>query len=199
MKYQLSNILGILTTVLGITTTAQAQLNIYRSRHSIDRARTATPPVRLIWHNGKASVIGSIKSSSARSRLHQISYLTMNALELGLYQRVNQYRQSRNLPPLGIDPIIADRAKAHSAQMARTRNLSHSIDSSAQQIAYPSAAENISTNRGYRAPEVVVFRDWISSPLHHRNLIGRYNLTGVGVAQNAQGEYYFTQIFVYKR
>jgi uncharacterized protein YkwD len=29
-------------------------------------------------------------------------------------------------------------------------------------------------------------------------MIGRYNLTGIGVAQSAQGEYYFTQIFVRK-
>jgi uncharacterized protein YkwD len=30
-------------------------------------------------------------------------------------------------------------------------------------------------------------------------MIGNYDLTGIGVASNSQGEYYFTQIFVLKR
>jgi uncharacterized protein YkwD len=199
MKYYLLNSLGILTTILGITTTAQAQINIHQPSRSHVRVYTSPPQARMILHNGKGSVIGTIKSSSAQSQPRKITYLTMNSLELIVYQKVNQYRQSLNLPALDIDPIVSERAKAHSEQMARTGNFSHSVDSSELQAAYPSAAQNIATSRGYSSPEIVAVRDWISSPRHHRNLIGRYNRTGVGIAQNAKGEYYFTQIFVYKR
>jgi uncharacterized protein YkwD len=198
MKYYLS-IFSFFTTILGIATISQADMSIPRSSsHPIDRVRTSTPHPRLILNNGNMSVIGSIKSSSAQSQPRKTAYLTMNSLEIGIYQQVNQYRQSRNLPPLGIDPIVSERAKAHSEQMARTSNLSHSLNSLDPKT-YPSAAENIATSRGYRSPEILAVRDWISSPLHHRHLIGRFNLTGIGVARNARGEYYFTQIFVYKR
>jgi uncharacterized protein YkwD len=190
MKHYLSSIIGVLTTVLGIATTAQANPILYRPA----RPSISTPAAKLIWQNGRTRVIGSFKSSPAPSS----TYLTMNSLELGVYQKVNQYRQSRHLPPLIVDPSISAQAKAHSQEMARTGTLSHRIESSAQKIAYPTAAENISTSRGYRYPEIVAVQGWISSPLHHQNLIGRYNLTGVGVAQNAKGEYYFTQIFIYK-
>jgi uncharacterized protein YkwD len=197
MKSYLS-IFSLFTTILGIATIAQADMSIDRQPRPIDRVRASTPYTRLIGRNGNASVIGSIRSSSAPSRPQKTAHLTMNSLELGVYQQVNQYRQSRNLPPLGIDPIVSDYAKAHSEQMARMGNLSHSLNAIDPKT-YPSAAENIASSRGYRSPEILAVRDWISSPLHHRNLIGRFNLTGVGVARNARGEYYFTQIFVYKR
>jgi uncharacterized protein YkwD len=127
------------------------------------------------------------------------AHLTMNALELGVYDRINQYRQSLNLQPLGIDPVVSAQARAHSAEMARTGNFTHRVESSAQKLAYPCAAENIATSRGYRQPDLIAVQDWIASPKHQRNAVGRYNLTGIGVAQNAKGEYYFTQIFIYKR
>jgi uncharacterized protein YkwD len=195
MKYSLLSIIGIFTTILGIATTAQAELSIQHP----NRARTSTPHPTLIWHNGKTSVIGTIKSSPAVSQPKPTSYLAMNSLEISVYHQVNRYRQSLNLPPLVIDPTISAQARAHSEQMARTGSLSHRVESAAQKIAYPSAAENIATSRGYRYPDLVAIQGWITSPRHHHHTIGRYNLTGIGVAKNAKGEYYFTQIFVYKR
>jgi hypothetical protein len=49
----------------------------------------------------------------------------MDSLELSVYKQVNQYRQSKNLPPLTIDPAISAQAKRHSENMARTGNMSH--------------------------------------------------------------------------
>jgi uncharacterized protein YkwD len=199
MKYYLFSIIGIFTTILGIATTAQADLSIQQPHRAIDRARTSTPHPTLIWHNGKTSIIGTIKSRPAVSQPKPTSDLAMNSLEISVYHQVNRYRQSLNLPPLVIDPTISAQARAHSEQMARTGNLSHRVESAAQKIAYPSAAENIATSRGYRYPDLVAIQGWITSPRHHHYTIGRYNLTGIGVAKNARGEYYFTQIFIYKR
>lgn len=128
-----------------------------------------------------------------------IAHLELNSLELGVYDRINQYRQSLNLPLLGIDPVVSAQARAHSAEMARTGNFKHRVESSAQKLIYPIAAENIATSRGYRQPDLIAVQDWIASPKHHRNAIGHYNLTGIGVAYNAKGEYYFTQIFIYRQ
>jgi uncharacterized protein YkwD len=163
--------LSIITMLLGITTTAQASLNIPQSN--------------------------SITQTKSQPQL--IAHLTMNSLELGVYDRINQYRQSLNMPPLGIDPIVSAQARAHSEEMARTGNFKHRVESSAQKLAYPSAAENIATSRGYRQPDLIAVQDWIASPKHQRNAIGRYNFTGIGVAKNAKGEYYFTQIFIRKQ
>ncbi len=127
-----------------------------------------------------------------------IAMSAMNSLEQSVFDRINQYRQSLNLPALSIDPIVAAQARAHSQEMAKTGNFKHRVESSAQKLAYPIAAENIATSRGYRQPDLIAVQDWITSPKHHRNAVGRYNLTGIGVAQNAKGEYYFTQIFIYR-
>jgi uncharacterized protein YkwD len=180
MKRHLFSILGILTTVLGIATTAQADLSITKSNFPINQTRSTISPTQT-----------------------SPDHLTMNPLELAVYQQVNLYRQSLDLPPLVIDPIVSAQAKAHSEEMARTGTFGHDgfnrrADTVAQTIAYRSAAENVATSRGYSRPDLIAIQGWIESPGHHRNMIGRYDLTGIGVATNAKGEYYFTQIFIRK-
>jgi uncharacterized protein YkwD len=127
----------------------------------------------------------------------------MNSSELAIYHRVNQYRQSQNLPPLVVDPIISAQAKAHSERMARVGHITHDgfnerVQSVAQEIVYRSAAENVGYNVGYTQPEAIAVEDWIGSPGHQKNMVGRYDLTGIGSARNAKGETYFTQIFIRK-
>ena len=171
MNRYLLSILSIAITLMGITTTAQASPNIPKPN-------------------------GSIVQPKSQPQL--IVMRVMNSLEQSVFERINQYRQSLNLPALSIDPIVAAQARAHSQEMAKTGNFKHRVESSAQKLAYPIAAENIATSRGYRQPDLIAVQDWITSPKHHRNAVGRYNLTGIGVAQNAKGEYYFTQIFIYR-
>jgi uncharacterized protein YkwD len=127
----------------------------------------------------------------------------MNSIELATYNLVNKYRQSRNLPPLVADPDISAQAKAHSEQMARSGNMSHDgfnerVASVAKTIVYRNAAENVAYNMGYGQPDLVAVQGWIESPGHKKNMIGQFDLTGIGVARGAKGEYYFTQIFIRK-
>lgn len=198
MKYLLANIFGICIIVLGLATTAQADISIPQSNRP-NLSSISTVRTQKIWRNNTSNVIGFTKSNPAVSQPQSSSTLAMNSLELNIYNQINCYRQSRNLPPLIIDPLFSAQARAHSEEMARTGNLQHRIEPFAQQIAYTIAAENIASNQGYRNPDLVAVKDWINSLAHHRNTIGRYNLTGIGVAQNAKGKYYFTQIFIYQR
>ena len=123
-------------------------------------------------------------------------------LERLTHQQINQYRISRNLPPLKLDKSISQQARIHSQNMAQDKvPFSHEgfegrIASVSSTISYRSAAENIAYNQGYRDPVERAVAGWIKSPGHHKNMIGNYNLTGIGMAKNSQGEYYFTQIFV---
>jgi uncharacterized protein YkwD len=127
----------------------------------------------------------------------------MSKLELATYNLVNKYRQSKHLPPLTVDPAISVQARAHSEKMARTGTLSHDgfherAESVSQTIVYRKAAENVAYNMGYAQPDLIAIQDWIESPGHHTNMTGPYDMTGIGVSQNAKGEYYFTQIFIRK-
>ena len=128
---------------------------------------------------------------------HDVNYLEQLA-----HQQINQYRQSRNLPLLKLDDSISKQARIHSQNMAQGRSdFSHKgfekrIQILGSTIGYLSAAENVAYNKGYRDPATKAVDGWLKSSGHHKNIIGNYSLTGIGVAQNSQGEYYFTQIFI---
>lgn len=124
------------------------------------------------------------------------------ALEQSVYQQVNQYRQSRNLPPLKLDARISEQARLHSQEMARGRvPFSHQgfegrVKAIAKSISYRRAGENVAYNQGFSNPGQQAVEGWIKSTGHRENMEGNFDLTGMGVAKNARGEYYFTQIFI---
>ena len=134
---------------------------------------------------------------------HRIAILVAtDALEQSIYNQVNQYRESQNLPPLVFDETIAEQARAHSVNMANLNLLSHDgfsdrVETIKQVISYSGAAENVASNMGYAQPDDTAIQGWIKSPGHNRNMLGNYDLTGIGVAARG-GEYYFTQIFIQK-
>ena len=127
------------------------------------------------------------------------------AMEQSVHQQVNQYRKSKNLPPLTFDATIAQQSRNHSEAMAKGQvPFSHNgFDSRVQAIAksipYRSAAENVAYNMGYSKPDAQAVEGWIKSTGHRRNMEGDFNLTGIGISKNAKGEYYFTQIFIKRR
>lgn len=124
------------------------------------------------------------------------------ALEAEIHAKVNQYRQSQNLPPLTLDPRISEQARIHSQAMASGKaTFSHDgfekrVDAIAKTIPYRSAAENLAYNQGYREPVAQAVEGWLNSPGHYKNIVGDYDLTGVGVVKTPQGRYYFSQIFI---
>jgi uncharacterized protein YkwD len=179
MKYPTIGTLCVLTAVFGIATAVRSDDIILEPSAAVSQPPSAT----------------TVPTSNSTP--------VMSEIELAIYNRVNLYRMSLDLPPLVIDPVISAQAKAHSQEMARTGTMSHDgfrerVDSVAKTITYRSAAENVATNMGYKQPDVQAIEGWIESPGHHRNMIGRFDLTGIGVVQDAKGEYYFTQIFIRK-
>ena len=130
---------------------------------------------------------------------------SLTALEQSVYRKVNQYRQSHNLPPLKLDERIGQQARIHSEQMAKKlvpfshKGFKLRVLAIASDIPYRSAAENVAYNQGYADPAAQAVQGWIKSDRHRQNMEGKYNLTGIGIAKNAAGEYYFTQIFILQR
>jgi len=124
-------------------------------------------------------------------------------LEKAANQQINQYRASKKLPPLSVDPRISQQARIHSENMASGKvKFSHDgFDGRVKAITIPyqSVAENVAYNMGYSDPVRNAVDGWIKSDGHRKNMEGQFNLTGIGIAKNAKGEYYFTQLFVRSR
>ncbi|NET40675.1 CAP domain-containing protein [Okeania sp. SIO2B3] len=131
--------------------------------------------------------------------------LNINELEKSVFAQINQYRQSKNLPVLYWNSTIAQQSRIHAEQMANGQTtFSHDgfkerVKVISQQIPYKSAAENIANNMGYSNPGEKAVEGWIKSPGHHKNMVGDYNLSGIGIAQNSEGTYFFNQIFIKTR
>ena len=130
---------------------------------------------------------------------------SLSNLERSIHEQVNKYRQSQNLPPLALNAAISQQSRLHSQAMANGKvPFSHQgfeqrVNAIAKTINYRSAGENVAYNQGYKDPATQAFQGWLKSPGHLKNIRGNFNLTGIGVAQNSKGEYYFTQIFIRNR
>ncbi len=124
----------------------------------------------------------------------------LDDLEREIIIRVNQYRQSKGLPPLVSDDRLAGQARIHSLGMA-DGDVPFGHDGFLERIKAAgipclAAAENVAMNGGFEDPAAEAVRGWLNSPGHRANIEGDYDLTGVGAAVNGVGEYYFTQIFL---
>ncbi|MBZ8179497.1 CAP domain-containing protein [Oscillatoria salina] len=130
---------------------------------------------------------------------------SLSALEQAIHQQVNQYRISKGLPALELDARISEQSRLHSEAMAQGKvPFSHQgfegrVKAVERAIPYRAAAENVAYNQGYQDPATQAVQGWIQSDGHRKNMEGDFDVSGIGVAQNARGEYYFTQVFIKRR
>jgi uncharacterized protein YkwD len=119
-----------------------------------------------------------------------------------IHQEVNEFRRSHDLKPLMLNTIISSQAQEHSVEMARSgdtishRGFGARLKEIRKKISYRAAAENVATNSGYKNPAQKAVEGWKKSAEHRKNMLGEYSLTGIGVAQNGRGDYFFTQVFL---
>jgi uncharacterized protein YkwD len=113
---------------------------------------------------------------------------------------VNEFRRSKGLPALQGDSYISSVALGHSQDMLTGKSpfghdgFRQRIDKITHKLGHLHvAAENVASGP-MGAKEVV--DGWLHSPGHRLNIIGDFRLTGIGVAEAANGMVYFTQIFV---
>lgn len=113
---------------------------------------------------------------------------------------INQFRVRHGLPKLHLNPLLSKEASQHSADMAAHR-IAFGHDGFAQRLAHlqkkilsaQGGAENVAYN--YKTAKIVA-EGWIKSPGHRRNILGRYNETGIGIVRDKAGKPYFTQLFL---
>jgi len=167
-------------------------------------------PARPLPEGGWVSSIDRSLSNSSSNPAHNYlnfrdrkpEVISAPALERLVYQQINQFRRLRNLPALTLDERISQQARLHSQRMANgSVPFSHegfeqrgrSIE---QVIINRGISENVAYNQGYPDPIAEAIQGWIASEGHRRNLEGQFDFTGIGVAQNSRGQFFFTQIFV---
>jgi uncharacterized protein YkwD len=126
-------------------------------------------------------------------------------VEALLREAVEGVRSEHGLPPLEPDRALAAVARAHSEEMVRRGFFDHvspdgeNLDGRLRnaEIHFRSAAENIARTRGVKNPVETTVGEWMASPGHRANILdGKFTRTGVGVAVDADGTVYVTQVFL---
>ncbi|MCK7576832.1 MAG: CAP domain-containing protein [Chromatiales bacterium] len=118
-----------------------------------------------------------------------------------MFQKVNAYRQSRGLSALTIHSRITEQARIHSQNMAAGTvsfghdGFSNRVQIISQTLSFGGAGEIVASNWGYSDPASTAVNGWLNSAPHLANIVGNFQLTGIGVAKSRNGEYFFTEIF----
>ena len=146
-------------------------------------------------------------SACAQKVTHTIAYsnsrdIDTKGMEKDILYYINQYRASIGLAALQIISAATEQATKHSLDMAnRATPFGHDgfderMDNIAKKIGFVHAtAENVAYGK-LTAKEVVDL--WLNSPGHKKNIEGNYTLTGIGLAKDADGLVFYTEIFLRK-
>ncbi|AKG20826.1 CAP domain-containing protein [Calothrix sp. 336/3] len=151
-------------------------------------------------HTSTNQILSRQALSGASQQIATSENVKTTDLEKSVLEQINRYRIAHGLPALTINQNISRQARVHSQQMAEGQ-VPFSHDGfkkrvNAIPLRYQSAAENVAFNQGYNDPAAQAMLGWLNSPGHLSNIHGDFNLTGIGVAKNSQGEVYITQIFL---
>ena len=131
---------------------------------------------------------------------------TPTQMEMDLFDEVNSRRTENNLPPLEFDETAYRAAKYHSMNMARQGFFAH--ESPAGQTPTDRYelfdfdfsnriwGENLATNLNLPNPIEMTADGWMESEGHRKNILEeRYDYAAIGIEQNEEGYYFYTQKF----
>jgi uncharacterized protein YkwD len=144
-------------------------------------------------------------SFRTRASADRAAQFDLEAMELGLLRRVNDMRAEHGLGSLALDPPLSRVARAHSADMAGRGYFGHwsperhgpQDRARAGGVSYRKLGENVQMSRGHGDPVETAVQSWIASPGHRKTMLTpEFTATGVGVARDARGTFYFTQLYV---
>ena len=127
--------------------------------------------------------------------------------EQTLLELLNKERTKADLPALTPNPLLFKAARGHSANMAKQEKMEHELDGKrpAQRVEatgynWGKVSENIAVSDGGEPPLAVIVKSWMDSKTHRENLLSKkVTETGLGIARNAKGEIYYTQVLARPR
>ena len=122
------------------------------------------------------------------------------------FEILNQRRTENGLSAIKWCEDMAKVARVHSLEMAQFKYFSHAgrdgkmVNDRADLLGFSNwqaLGENIAFSRGYEKPAELACEGWMKSPAHRDNILNtRWKEAGIGVAQAADGSFYFTEVFI---
>ena len=114
---------------------------------------------------------------------------------------LNQDRQRNGLPPLSLDPQLSRLARLKSEDMRDNRYFAHTSptygSASAMLKSFGYSFNSVGENIAHHATVDKSQAAFMSSNAHRRNILGsQWTKCGIGVAYDANGFVYVTQLFV---
>lgn len=118
-------------------------------------------------------------------------------LEQEVLAVVNEHRASLGLNQLEFSEIAYKYANKHTDYMISKGSLSHDnfsarASSINSEITVKMVAENVAKEYD---TAMEAFEGWYQSSSHKKTMEGEFSHTAVSVKKNAQGDYYYTQLF----
>lgn len=164
----------------------------------VEEDEIAPSAYEKITHSIKPSLaLSKNKYSSSSYSSNCNSQFDVGRAQRKVVELTNRFRAQNKLPPLLFDRVLEDLAAEWSKTMARTDRFQHR-----RNILLPgfyAAAENIAQYSFFREqkPDIVAKQlvdQWIESPGHRANMLGRYTALGAGI-YCIRDEVYGTQNF----
>ena len=127
---------------------------------------------------------------------------TLSQLEVKIFKLINDHRLAIGRTALVWSDALAVEERSHSRDMAEgTVPIGHEgFDERAERINAIIPWSVIAENVAFAGSAEDAVDAWLKSPEHQIIIEGDYDLTGVGVAKNTLGSfYYFSQMFLKRR
>jgi len=121
-------------------------------------------------------------------------------IEVEILELINNHRLSLGLNPLGNMALVKSVAFTHTDYMVDNNEVSHAnFFTRSTYLKENAGAKTVSENvaYGYSSAESVV-RAWLKSEGHKTNIEGDYTNFDVSAEENAEGKWYYTNIFIKK-
>jgi hypothetical protein len=107
---------------------------------------------------------------------------------------INQSRSEAGLGALAVFWDLTDDARVHTAEMISAGQIYHS--SNAQLGAYSTGWARLGENVGMGPNPSLLHQAFLNSPSHRANILGDYDLVGVGVDRAPDGTMFVTVVFM---
>lgn len=134
-----------------------------------------------------------------------LSKTDIDKMERELIDMINLKRNEKGLTSLSYSKELSDCAREHSQNMAKKKvkfghdGFDERFKKMQKVLRLRSFGENVFYCYNVKEPLPAAVKGWMDSPGHRDNILGKYTITGVGIAIAKDGSYYMTQLFASKK
>ncbi|HEY5687711.1 MAG TPA: CAP domain-containing protein [Yeosuana sp.] len=122
------------------------------------------------------------------------------SIEIEILELINNHRLSIGLNPMENLDLIKSQAYSHTEHMVTENEVSHdNFFERSNFLKANAGAKVVSENVAYGYTKAVSVVDaWLKSTLHRENIEGDFTNFDVSAEQNAEGNWFYTNIFIKK-